>query len=53
VYGRVEPWNAEEAEALHKKGSPGAVFKPSGARDTSELGKVSIAGASPKGNVPS
>jgi coenzyme F420 hydrogenase subunit beta len=50
--GRVEPWNAEEAEALHKKGTPGAVFKPDGAREVSELAKVSIAGPSPKGNVP-
>jgi coenzyme F420 hydrogenase subunit beta len=50
--GRVEPWNAEEAEALHKKGTPGAVFKPDGARDTSELAKVSIVGASPLGNAP-
>ena len=31
--GRVEPWNAEEAEALHKRGTPEAVFKPAGARD--------------------
>ena len=50
--GRVEPWNAEEAEALHKRGTPEAQFKPTGARDTAELGKVSIAGPSPKGNVP-
>jgi coenzyme F420 hydrogenase subunit beta len=50
--GKVEPWNAEEAEALHKKGSKGAMFKPDGARTTAALGQVSIAGPSPKGEVP-
>ncbi len=51
--GRVEPWNAEEAEAMHKRGTPEAKFKPDGARTAAPLSQVSIAGASPKGNVPS
>lgn len=48
--GRVEPWNAEEAEATHKRGTPEAQFKPKGARPMGVLSQVSIAGPSPKGN---
>jgi hypothetical protein len=48
--GRVEPWNAEEAEALHKRGTPEAAFKPSGSRPAAPLSQVSIAGPSPRGN---
>lgn len=48
--GRVEPWNAEESEALHKRGTPEARFKPDGSRSTAALSQVSIAGPSPKGN---
>ena len=51
--GRVEPWNAEEAEAMHKRGTPEAKFKPNGAREAAPLGQVSIAGPSPLGNPPS
>jgi coenzyme F420 hydrogenase subunit beta len=50
--GRVEPWNAEEAEKTHKKGTPEAAFKPSGSRSTAALSQVSIAGPSPRGNKP-
>jgi hypothetical protein len=48
--GRVEPWNAEEAEALHKRGTPEAAYKPAGSRSAAPLSQVSIAGPSPKGN---
>jgi hypothetical protein len=48
--GRVEPWNAEEAEQTHKRGTPEAAFKPSGSRSAAVLSQVSIAGPSPKGN---
>ncbi|HYZ93871.1 MAG TPA: Coenzyme F420 hydrogenase/dehydrogenase, beta subunit C-terminal domain [Actinomycetota bacterium] len=47
--GKVEPWNAEEAEALHKRGTPEAAFKPGGSRNISALSQVSIAGPSPRG----
>jgi len=50
--GRVEPWNAEEAEKTHKKGTPEAAYKPSGSRSTAALSQVSIAGPSPLGNKP-
>ncbi len=50
--GRVEPWSAEEAEQMHKRGTPEAKFKPKGARTAAPLAQVSMAGASPKGNPP-
>ena len=51
--GRVEPWNAEEAEKTHKRGTPEAKYRPDGSRDASPLAQVSIAGPSPRGEVPS
>lgn len=48
--GRIEPWNAEEAEQTHKRGTPEAAFKPSGSRSAAPLAQVSLAGPSPKGN---
>jgi coenzyme F420 hydrogenase subunit beta len=48
--GRVEPWSAEEAELTHKRGTPGATFKPAGSRSASALSQVAMAGPSPKGN---
>jgi coenzyme F420 hydrogenase subunit beta len=51
--GRVEPWNAEETEALHKKGTPGAKFKPVGSRPAAPLSQVSMAGPSPLGKPDS
>ena len=48
--GRVEPWNAEEAEQTYKRGTPEAAFKPTGTRDAASLGQVSIAGPSPHGD---